>query len=123
MRLPSMRFTSLSPDLLLRRGWLPNQYLGHVRRPLTSTGKPSCDGSTAEFRIVDLITQHDVGADEKFSGSGHLGLWPASAVCQTLVETLQVLVFSNCHMGRFHHQVAQNARAGFTDPQKAFVLS
>src|SRR6267142_6380808 len=53
---------------VVSRGWLPNQYLGHVR-PLTSPGKPSCDGSTSEFRIIDLITQHDVSTDEKFSGS------------------------------------------------------
>ena len=64
-----------SPDSELRRGgqrrqlsaWrgrLPNQYLRHTRWPLTSAGKPGCDGSTSEFRIVDLITHHDVGADE-----------------------------------------------------------
>jgi len=82
-----MRFTSLSPGLLRRRGWLPNQYLRHIR-PLTSAGKPSGDGSVAEFRIVDLITQHDVGADEKFSGRRHLGLGSTTTVCQTLIETL-----------------------------------
>jgi hypothetical protein len=55
---------------------------------LTSAGKPSCDGSTSEFRIIDLITQHDVGADEQLSGSRHFGLWSTAAVCQTLIETL-----------------------------------
>jgi len=55
---------------------------------LTTAGKPSCDGSMAEFRIIDLITHHDVGADEKFSGSRHLGLWSTAAICQSLIETL-----------------------------------
>jgi hypothetical protein len=55
---------------------------------LPQTGKPSCDGSTAEFRVVDLISHHDVSADEKFSGSCHFGLWPAAALRQTLIETL-----------------------------------
>ena len=27
-------------------------------------GTPSCDGSTLEFRIIDLIAQHDESADE-----------------------------------------------------------
>src|SRR5436309_6368404 len=71
----------------LSRGWLPNQYLGHLR-PLTSTGQPSCDGSMAEFRIIDLITQHDVSADEKFSGSRYFGLRSTATLCQSLVETL-----------------------------------
>jgi hypothetical protein len=71
----------------LSRGWLPNQYLGHFR-PLTPSGKPSCDGSTAEFRIIDLITHHDVGADEKFAGSSDFGFRTAAALCHVLVETL-----------------------------------
>lgn len=45
--------------LAFRRGWLPNQSRGYLR-PLPQTGKPSCDGSTAEFRVVDLISHHDV---------------------------------------------------------------
>src|SRR5260370_40680582 len=104
MRSSSMRFTSHAPDLMFRRGWLPNQYLGHVRRPLTSTGKPSCDGSMAEFRIIDLITQHDVGADEKFSGSSHLGLRSTATLCQPLLATLYVRAFSNCGPGGFFQQ-------------------
>src|SRR4029078_4253657 len=82
IRSSSMRFSSLSPWLPaeralseLRRGgqrcqlstWRgrpPNQYLGNTRCPLTFSGRASCDGSTVEFRIVDLITHHDVGADE-----------------------------------------------------------
>src|SRR5712691_5241731 len=72
---------------VVSRGWLPNQYLGHVR-PLTSPGKPSCDGSTSEFRIVDLIPHHDVSADEQFPGSSHLGLRSTAALCQSFVETL-----------------------------------
>jgi hypothetical protein len=56
--------------------------------PVTSAGKPSCDGSTSEFRIVDLITQHDVSADEKLSGSSHFGLGTAATLCQSFVETL-----------------------------------
>jgi len=55
---------------------------------LTLPGKPSGDGSTSEFRIVDLIPQHDVGADEKFPGSSYFGLRSTAALCQTLVETL-----------------------------------
>src|SRR5687768_7741933 len=69
------------------RGRLPNQYLGHLR-PLTSSGKPSCDGSTSEFRIVDLIAQHDVSADEQFSGGSYFGLRTAAALCHSFVETL-----------------------------------
>src|SRR6266487_3959269 len=57
-------------------------------RHFTSAGKPSCDGSTAKFRIVDLIPQHDVSADEQFSGSSYFGLWPAATLCQSFVETL-----------------------------------
>jgi len=30
----------------------------------TLPGTPSCDGSTLEFRIIDLIAQHDESADE-----------------------------------------------------------
>ena len=45
--------------LAFRRGWLPNQSRGYLR-PLPQTGKPSCDGSTADFRVVDLISHHDV---------------------------------------------------------------
>ena len=73
--------------LAFSRGWLPNQSRGYLR-PLPQTGKPSCDGSTAEFRIVDLISHHDVSADEKFSGGCHFGFWPAAALRQTLIETL-----------------------------------
>ena len=52
--LPRLLFARVSLLLAPSRGWLPNQYLRHIR-PLTSPGKPSCDGSTSEFRIVDLI--------------------------------------------------------------------
>src|SRR2546422_10188138 len=72
---------------VVSRGWLHNQYLRHVR-PLTSPGKPSADGSTSEFRIVDLIPQHDESADEKFPGSSYFGLRSAATLCQTFVETL-----------------------------------
>ena len=51
-----------------------------ICRPLPQTGKPSCDGSTAEFRVVDLISHHDVSADEKFSGGCYFGLCPAAAL-------------------------------------------
>src|SRR2546428_7125220 len=104
MRLSSMRFTSLSPGLLRRRGWLPNQYLGHVRRPLTSTGKPSCDGSMAEFRIIDLITQHDVGGDEKFFGGGDFGLRSTEPGIQYLLETISVYDFIPACLDRFPYQ-------------------
>src|SRR6266550_6788691 len=70
---------------VVSRGWLPNQYLGHVR-PLTSPGKPSGDGSTSEFRIVDLIPNHDESADEQFPGSSYFSLRTTAAVCQTFVE-------------------------------------
>ena len=88
------------------RGWLPNQYLRHIR-PLTRAGKPSGDGSTAEFRVVDLITQHDVSADEQFPGGSYLGLWPAAPLRQPFVETLSVFVITNRCVHSFHQQVAQ----------------
>src|SRR5689334_23816185 len=50
--------------------------------------KRASRAATAEFRVVDLISHHDVSADEKFSGGGHFGLWPAAALRQTLIETL-----------------------------------
>jgi len=55
---------------------------------LTAAGKANCDGSTSEFRIVDLITHHDVSADEKLSGSGYFGFGPTTPFCQAFVETL-----------------------------------
>src|SRR3981081_291477 len=72
---------------VVSRGWLPNQYLGHVR-PLTFPGKPSCDGSTSEFRIVERITQHEESADEKFPGSSCFGLRSTATLCQSFIETL-----------------------------------
>src|SRR4030095_2544322 len=90
---------------VLSRGWLPNHELRPIR-PLCVTGKPSCDGSTAEFRIVDLITQHDVGANEQFSGSCDLGFSTATPLCQSLIETLQLLVFAHCYLRGFNQQIA-----------------
>jgi hypothetical protein len=55
---------------------------------LTQAGKPSGDGSTSEFRIVDLITHHDVSADEQFSGRCYFRFGAAAARCQSLIETL-----------------------------------
>src|SRR5215813_9083621 len=106
MRSSPIRFSSLSPylpaeralserrrggqrcQLSTGRGRLPNQYLGNTTSwPLTSSGKTSCDGSTSEFRIVDLITHHDVSADEQLSGSGYFGFGPTAPFCHSFVET------------------------------------
>src|SRR5712664_3981223 len=118
MRSSSMRFTSHSP-LLMRAGeaGCPISTSGTFR-PVTSAGKPSCDGSTSEFRIIDLITQHDVTADEKFSGGCRLGLRSTATLHQALIETLQVVVIFDGRMSGFYQQVAQHPRAGFADPQK-----
>src|SRR5689334_594801 len=44
-------------------------------RPMGWWGRPSCDGTPLEFRIIDLITQHDVGADEQLPTHCHFGFW------------------------------------------------
>jgi hypothetical protein len=84
---------------------------------LTSSGKSSCDGSTSEFRIVDLITHHDVSADEQFSGSGYFGLRSTASLCHSFVETLQVLVITDGGVHGFDHQVTQHPRPRFANAQ------
>ena len=62
MRLSSMRF---APHFLsLRAERLVAQSGYRALMPMGYWGRPSCDGTPLEFRIVDLIAQHDVRADE-----------------------------------------------------------
>ena len=65
MRLSSMRFAPHFPELeveLTER--LAAQSGARAFKPRLSAGRPSCDGTPLEFRIIDLITQDDVSADE-----------------------------------------------------------
>src|SRR5437867_11652729 len=92
-------------------------------RPRTLAGKPSCDGTPSELCVIDLITQHDVTADEQFPGGRGLGFWPPATLGQALIETLEVIVLFDGRMRGFDQQVAQHARAGFADAQEMFALS
>src|SRR5712691_11800379 len=90
--------------------------------PRTLPGQPSCDGTPSELCVIDLITQHDVTANEKFPGGGGFGFGPPPPRGQALIETLQVVVLFDRRMRGFDQQVAQHARAGFADPQEMFAL-
>src|SRR5690242_16566838 len=62
MRVYSMRFAS--HFLSARTERLVAQSGSRALMPMGWWGRPSCDGTPLEFRIIDLITQHDVSADE-----------------------------------------------------------
>jgi len=41
-----------------------------------------------KLRVINLVAQHDVTADEQFPGRGHFGFGPTAARFQALIETL-----------------------------------
>ncbi len=120
---------TLSTD---ERGQPPNQRTG-TEFSLSPTELPGKLTSTAallsgslpapeELGIINLVPEHDEGADEQFARDRYFRLRFAPALHHLLVEVPELFIAPGGSLPGFDQQVAQQSRPGFADPAVDFAF-
>src|SRR5262249_19227250 len=79
--------------------------------------------ASAEFVVVDLITQHDVETDEQAPGEGHLGLGPTASAQDGKVHAFKIDIGAGSKGRGVTEDPAEQRAALLTDPAQSIFIS
>src|SRR5437870_1728372 len=87
------------------------------------SSRPSFDATTKKLCVVNVVSQHNVTANQQLSSDCNQGFGLTSPANKSQVESLQLVIISGGCLSSFAEKESDQSRTGFADSDVALLLS
>src|SRR5262249_46941121 len=105
------------------RGGGPLNQRSSIYMLMRLTSRPGFDATTKKLCVINVVSQHDVTANQQLSADCNQRFGFASFGSKSQIESFQLLVISGSCLSSFAEQKPNQSRTGFADPDVALLLS